>query len=165
MRQFFGGLLFICGLALAYGATGQGSFVAGIPWGLGAACLLFIGLALTQKKSQPDHVTHAEDVVAQESNRAVAVHVAESGGMLGIMARQWLSAYDDDSTVPLFGVRPYWTPTGPGGTPQLFSTIGLRGVDDRLRYVGEVAADDSLLAIMANDPNPRVRDAVRRRLG
>ena len=164
MRQFFGGMFFISGLLVAFGAFAQDSFATGIPWGLGALVLAAIGLALSQNRSQPDDPTQGEDLHAKENNRQVALQVADSGGMLGSTARLWLKAYDTDPSVPIFGVRPYWTPTGPGGTPQLLSTIGLRGLDGRLRYVGEVEAGDSLLPIMADDPHPRVRDAARARL-
>ena len=164
MRQFFGGTFFISGLVVANGAFAQDSRAAVILWGLGALVLAAVGLTLSQNKSQPDSPPQGEDLHAKENNRKVALQVAESGGMLGSTARLWLKAYDTDPSVPISGVRPYWTPTGPGGTPQLLSTIGLRGLDGRLKYVGEVEAGDSLLPIMANDPHPSVRDAARARL-
>ncbi|TFD49564.1 hypothetical protein E3T55_10785 [Cryobacterium frigoriphilum] len=164
MRQFLGGLFFISGLLVGYGAFEQDSFAAGMPWGLGALALSGVGLALSQRKSIPEDTTQGEDLDAKENNRQVALQVANSGGLLASTARLWLKAYDSDPSVPIFGVRPYWTPTGPGGTPQLLSMIGLRGLDHRLKYVGEVEADDSLLAIMADDPHPKVRDAARARL-
>ncbi len=105
------------------------------------------------------------DMAASETNRHVAVQLAAAGGMGGIMARQWLSAFDRDSSVPAFGVRPYWTPTGPGGTPQLLSTVGFQSLDERLRYVREVDAGDPLLRIMIDDPSPSVREAVLTKLG
>lgn len=105
-----------------------------------------------------------EDLVAKENNRKVAAELASGHGMLAVNARLWLKAYDKDSSVPIFGVRPYWTPTGPGGSPQLLSTIGLASVEARLDYVRETTADDTLLAVMASDPNPRVRDAAAARL-
>lgn len=104
-----------------------------------------------------------EDLAAKDNNRKVAMEWARGEGMLAANARLWLKAHDSDPSVPIFGVRPYWTPTGPGGTPQLLSTIGLRGVDARLDYVRETTADDPLLPIMAKDPNPRVRDAAAAR--
>ena len=105
-----------------------------------------------------------EDLAAKDNNRLVAIELARAGGMLGVMARQWLDAYDRDSSVPIFGVRPYWTPTGVGGAPQLLSLIGMRGLAERLEHVRGAEAGDPILAIMAEDPNPKVRAVARARL-
>lgn len=121
---------------------------------------------LTEAIKRPAGADKAgEDLVAKEHNRQVAIELARAGdGMLAILARQWVKAYEQDPSVPIFGVRPYWTPTGPGGTPQLFSTIGMRGLEDRLAHARALDDGDVFLDIMAADPHPMVRAAVRARL-
>lgn len=164
MRSFFGGVFGIAALIVGIVAWGQNSLGAGILWGLLALGLLIGGAGLSQSKPSPKDLTDGEDLVAKENNRKVAMHLADMGGMPGVMARQWLQAYGVDNSLPIFGARPYWTPSGPGGAPELLSLIGLRGADKRLQYVREAAAGDILLEIIADDPNPRVRDAARARL-
>ena len=83
--------------------------------------------------------------------------------MTGIWARQWLQAHDEDPSIPVFGVRPYWTLTGQGGTPEPLSVTAYHGVERRLQAVRETT-DFSTLTFMANDPNRRVREAVTQRL-
>ncbi|WP_159599063.1 hypothetical protein [Agromyces humi] len=164
MRQIFAGLFFIAGLLLFFFSFAQDSFAAGIPWALGGIVSAVIGLAMSQAKPQTNIQPDNEDLTAKARNREVALQLAATGGMQASMARQWLQAYEKDSSVPIFGVRPYWTPTGPGGAPQLLSTIGLRGIDDRLEYVRQAAASDPLLPIIVDDPNRLVREAARARL-
>jgi hypothetical protein len=153
---------------LANGDTGE-EVAPFFGWGLAILAVSLIVYWISKSFTPPEKSADigrsiGEDVEAKENNRKVAIELADSGGMLGIQARQWLNAHEVDSSVPIYGVRPYWTPTGPGGTPQLFSVIGLRGLDSRLAYVRKATAGDPLLAIMANDPNPLVRDAARSRL-
>ena len=85
------------------------------------------------------------------------------GGMTAIMARQWASAFERDRSVAEFGVRPYWTPTGPGGSPELLSIVGLKGATDREQYAREIDIGDVFLAIMEDDPDPRVRQVASSR--
>ncbi len=158
---FIGGAL---GIALVQGDTAK-EVTPLVAWATVTLLVSLMAYAISKSLAPSAAKTHAdEDLSAKEHNRKVALALSESGGMLGISARQWINAYDKDPTVPVFGVRPYWTPTGPSGSPQLLSMIGLRGIDDRLSYVREAAADDSLLPIMANDPNRRVRAAVIARM-
>lgn len=164
MQNFFGGVLGVVAFILFAIAWGQRELGAGVLWGLLALALLIGAALLSQNKSKASGPAEVEDLAAKENNRQVALQLAEAGGLHGIQAKQWLRAYDGDASVPIYGVRPYWTPTGPGGSPQLLSMIGLRSVDERLHYVREANDDDSLLPIMADDPNSRVRDAARARL-
>lgn len=124
MRGLFAGLFFTAGLLLffyAFYSFGEDGPGVGILLGIGGVAMAAVGLQLSQKKARPNEPTSGEDLVAKEHNRRVAQDLASGGGMVGIMARQWLSAYDEDPSVPIFGVRPYWSPTGPGGTPQAIS--------------------------------------------
>ena len=148
------------------------SIFQGTPWWAVGAILVvgLLGLGLPRNgedaESTPDSSnSKSRDELDIHSNCVAAQQTAEMGGFLGVMARNWLKAYDEDPSVPPFGVRPYWTPTGPGGAPQFLSTMGFQGVERRLDYVHQAANDDSLLSIMSYDPHQCVRDAVRVRLG
>lgn len=164
MRQVLGGLLFIAGMIVLWWGFLQSDDVGeAIPTVAVAIGLAFAGVVVSRVRSTETSGEPAEDLAAKENNRKVAVQVAAGGGMVGILARQWLAAYESDNTVPIYGVRPYWTPTGPGGTPELLSLMGMRGVRERLQYVRETELRDPLLEIMGRDPHRDVREAVRAR--
>jgi hypothetical protein len=164
-------LIFI-GVAIVYGlimGDTADEVAPLIGWGIAILAISAVSYWISKgfpPYPQPTRVpsSDGQDFVAKENNRKVAEQLASGEGMLAVNARLWLKAHERDPSVPIFGVRPYWTPTGPGGSPQLLTTIGLSGVDARLDYVREATAYDTLLPIMANDPNSRVRDAVAARL-
>lgn len=162
----FIGVAIVYGLIMGDNAKGLAPLFAwGIPILIGSLACYWISKALTPPPEPRGAMLGVgEDLVAKENNRQVAVQLASGEGMLAMNARLWLKAHDRDPSVPIFGVRPYWPPLGPGGSPQLLSTMGLQGVDSRLAHVWGTAADDPLLPIMADDPNPRVREAVAARL-
>lgn len=167
-----------------YATTGRAaSWLAALLWGvfialaanqtlygiLGIALVLAVGFVMLLFVKAPPrtlaHTTTNESFIGQEKSRATALRVAKEGGFLGIMARNWLKAYEEDPTLPPFGEQPYWTPTGPGGAPQFLTTLGFQGVEGRLEYAKHPQAEPTLLRVMADDPDPRVREAVRSRLG
>ena len=56
--------------------------------------------------------------------------------------------------LPPFGVRPYWTPNGPGGRPAPFSVLAFWGAQARLRISTDPDTDQSTLMMLAGDQNP-----------
>ncbi|MFW7414117.1 hypothetical protein [Demequina sp. SO4-18] len=98
-------------------------------------------------------------------NRDLAMRMTGLGGKTGMQAAQWLEAYGKDTTVPHFGVSPYWARTGPGGLPELTSMMGLRGDQERLEYIRQATAGDSSLELMCGDTSPEVRVAAILRSG
>ena len=160
MRSFFAGVFCLGAFLFVWLCIAQGSFAWALP---AILCIVVAGL-LMRRRPMVETDSPGEEMTTTRDSRQHALQVAEGGGFLSIMARNWLKAYDQDPTVPPFGMRPYWTPTGPGGAPQFLTIVGFQGVEKRLEYVRHEAAEETLLAIMADDPNPVVRDAVRARL-
>lgn len=169
MRTFITSVLALGAIVVLLLAFDEGSMILGF---VGFALLIIAASFSGPKHSaehpapaaRPDSPPPGEDLIAKENNRKVAIEVASAGGMMGAWASNWLKAYDRDPSVPIYGVRPYWTPTGLGGSPEVLSIVAFHGLEARLRYARELEDGDIFLEIMANDPHPSVRDLARARL-
>jgi len=89
----------------------------------------------------------------------------------------WRAASERRSGVPPFGVRPYWTPSGPAGSPAPLSILAFCSAAARLRIAKDPTSDANTLAMLAGDayltgrpdpragdPNPDVQRAAAQRL-
>lgn len=135
------------------------------PWWIAGAVAIAGALVLflpapRQRVDAPSAVRRAQqdqESIVRENNRRVALMLATEESYFGMMARQWLKAYDADPSVPPFAIPPYWWTE----TLELISLMAFTGLDQRLDYVSHAAPDDTLLALMTDDLNPQVRRVAR----
>lgn len=72
----------------------------------------------------------------------------------------WDAASDQAVGVPPFGLRPYWISSQePGGQPLPLSTLAFRGSQARAQVAIDPETPESVLQILASDPDPLVRRA------
>jgi len=173
VTRFLGYLCAIAAIVLMIVAFGQPSLGEGALWGIGGVALLAAAAGLLPQKAGSASAESRHDVSPRGSGsqgrgdrldpevaRRFAAALAVGGGV-AVFARTWAGAWEQDNSVPPYGERPYWTPTGPGGAPELLSAVGLKGTPDRLRLARELPVGDHLRLIMADDPDQRVRAAAR----
>jgi len=102
-----------------------------------------------------------------EGSQVSARHLLASDGMLHTYYEAdvdwreiWEAASDQSVGVPPFGLRPYWVPSQErGGQPSPLSTLAFRGSQTRTQVAIDPETPQSVLQILASDPDPSVRRA------
>jgi hypothetical protein len=97
------------------------------------------------------------------------VNLAASDGMLNSYRNvevdwygRWVAAHGIKGDLPPFEHRPYWSPVGPGGRLVPLTVLAFWGAEDRLRIARDPDTIPEMLALMEDDPDPRVALAARR---